>query len=472
MLTTAKVLNSSLDRLVCDDKSFLGAVIPRPFSGGKGQLAWIPVRRVGLVCPIESNEDLEEQFHWMFGPYILDDYVGELESMLFNVVHGSERSYICSTVRIEVFRVRGVMLQIQQIFIRPCLQGHRVLGKILLFLAKNAINEEISIAHCLPASATAIRKYYDGDNSHIFTQEVRKKDNAVTFTLKDRVEFEKRFSSLDSRPYPLNKDLNRDDMTSMDLEWARFARFVHEEKKDVQLIDYQFKNGYRDLKEHDFFSECEDLEISLTFDNYLHEEMILDPEEQDSETKIYYVRQRDLYQGVISFLQHLSSSMHVPRPALFHRQSMQGAFLRSIEPLMRNIILGCVLRYLHIDPRSRLERRDFENVRIHLASMKTILQGKKIDSVGNTRGLQSMSNSLYKDVPEDQKRLLLMLLQRQNPAWGCLVESFIKTRMFLEINADQPPPGITLTFTGGFSAKNIDSFITQIDPVIEAITPK
>jgi hypothetical protein len=312
MLAAARLLNSALDRVAGDCKSNLNAVIPNKFAGGGGRLAWMPVRvspNRPVVYYIESNEDLEEQFHWIFGPYVLDDYVEELESMLHDVVHGDKSSYVCSTVRMEVLRT-SAMLQIQQIFIRPCLQRHGVLGKILLYLARRVTDATISVAGCLPESSAAIKNRYGGDDPAVFEQTVDGASGLITFTMVNPHAFVERFAPLDDIAYPSYHDLNGCEISDMDCKWAQFARFVHYEEVGDGLVFLQFKEGYYDdaddcyMSIDNFRSDC----FSCIDDLKQAYDKKYTPDDQEK---------WDEYDWAIWFVEELVGADEIPKSVLF-----------------------------------------------------------------------------------------------------------------------------------------------------------
>ena len=300
---------ATVTRLKCS----LDAVIPTAFAGGKGMLNWIPTQAFSNVrfYAIESNEDLEEQFHWIFGPFVVEDYAAELESMLHDVVFGDKSSYVCSTVRIEVLRMRGAMLQIQQIFIRPCLQRHGVLGRLLLYLARHVTTEQLSVQHCLPESSAAINKYYGGDDARIFTRDAGGGNGLITFTMNDPKAFQEQFASLEDREYPWYADLNGRGMSDVEWEWAQFARFVHEEGLDDSLVDCQFKTGYGDVSRGDFLGQCDDFKREL-MDTCDECEQYLEWDNDDADERFH-----ERYNSAIAFMERLYKAKLIPAPALF-----------------------------------------------------------------------------------------------------------------------------------------------------------
>jgi hypothetical protein len=328
MMTAVKLLNSSLDMLM--GKSHLNAVIPTEFSGGNGKLNWIPMRTErGLRSyPIESNEDLEEQFHWMFGPYVLDDYVGELEFMLHDVVSNDagKCSFVCSTVRIEVSRIQGLILQIQQIFIRPCLQRHGVLGKILSYLAEHVTDQQISVEHCLPESSAAMIKYYGGGDSSLFTQDVGQGNGLITFTMINPKAFQEMFAKLEKRAYPLYEALNGRALSTLEWTWGQFARFVQEEELDDSLVSHQFEVGYGDEDMHYFRNLCmsmyEELmslkeiyleKLPMGYLNRTAQEIEADEDEQNG----YFAWRYKLCHNAMVFVEHLRKADVLPHAEFF-----------------------------------------------------------------------------------------------------------------------------------------------------------
>ena len=97
-------LIDSLDRIL----SFhpLQATIPALPYVGHG-IRWDDNDTSGMKC----HRDLEERFHWSYGPYLMRDYPEQINSMLNKIISyangGEDRSgwVMCSAVRMKIMVV-------------------------------------------------------------------------------------------------------------------------------------------------------------------------------------------------------------------------------------------------------------------------------------------------------------------------------------------------------------------------------
>lgn len=262
-------LIDSLDRVL----SFhpLQAFIPeRPYNGHR--ILWDDDENSEMNC----HRDIEERFHWSYGPFLRPDYPLQIESMLnqitVNANKGDGRSgwIMCSTVRMKIICMPlGEIseLWIEAIFIRPCLQRNRILGKILRYFAEH-LNSSVkfSIRNCFPESQTAMDTHYGGKNNKIFLrienfERGSGKLLSVTYTLMgntaqetsiSKSSFLELTSSLSDVYYPNHNDLNGklwQEIPQNEQSWAEIAVIDSEHNIHSELISMCFRFGF-DTPQH------------------------------------------------------------------------------------------------------------------------------------------------------------------------------------------------------------------------------
>ena len=266
-------LNRLLDRVLVDKS--LNAVFAR--EAHEEFFSW----NDGVV--IKSNADLEEQFHSVYGPYICDDYVGQLEEMLSECVEMANREAVngkedprmwngwkmCSVVRMKV-RIssyhldigHGCALVIENIFIRPCLRGKRILGKILKFFASRLhAGVRMCIFKCYSSSQAAMDKYYGGGDTNVFDSFTgRESRRAGVGTYKTYVmardgngscaqSQQKLIAYVDrcGAEYPKAELLNgkgHDEISESEWNWAKLAILNYKYDLRLLILKYHFVIGY------------------------------------------------------------------------------------------------------------------------------------------------------------------------------------------------------------------------------------
>lgn len=250
---------------------------------------------------VMANTDIEEQFHEKFGPYVLDGYGDEMELMLADSIALKEgkESFICSMLMLDFYSTDNLIFIINGIFIRPCLQRHKILGRIILFFARNLPwGCSLVIGNCQSALSKAIDKHYGGTDSNIFRRAIW--DGLVTYELKNRDALIQRLTFLDGIPYPRIAELNgKAHLSELDVRWANFAKLQKDYRfhNGIEMLDRQFTFGYDDLNFDDFVGLCLDLQEEIKEklyyikrdnrrDNYF---------EDDQDEDNYYEQMRDNY---------------------------------------------------------------------------------------------------------------------------------------------------------------------------------
>lgn len=264
-------LNSLLDRVLCHGS--LNAKLPdRKFSSGF--LNWDS----SGMFPVGSNADLEQHFYEVYGPYIRDEYVDEMNGMLeYIALKGNNCEawdgwVMCSIVRMKVKTGKYHLhighvntIAIETIFIRPCLNGCRILGKILQFLAmKTSSGVRICISECGSVSAAAIDKYYGGTDSEVFRRYAmhlsRHDGGFFTYVLDGTESFDVSKQKLlgyiesCSVAYPSAETLNgikRDEIPDLEWKWNTLAFMNQKYKLGLKIVWYHFKGGLKGCRKFD-----------------------------------------------------------------------------------------------------------------------------------------------------------------------------------------------------------------------------
>ena len=265
--------------------TMLGAILPeKPYTSVR--LNWTDD---DMGPSVGCNADMEEQFHIVFGPWLRSDYHRQLEEMLEGIVkraNAGEEEYgwvMCSTVRMKlsIYKVykakHRTMLSIDTIFIRPCLQGSRILGKILVYFASNTnLNVGIGISKCYPASRDAMDKFYGGCNPKIFSRvegyEHRSSDPCYSYTLLHVLDGENETYGPSKRllleligevnqEYPNAEALNgrrMDDISEVEWNWNTLALINYKYDLQLDIVKFYFNKGtnWLDQKMKNLFFEC------------------------------------------------------------------------------------------------------------------------------------------------------------------------------------------------------------------------
>jgi hypothetical protein len=203
-------------------------------------------------CFVYNNYDIEEHFHWYYGPYITNDYHIQLESMLNDIIVYSkgnnygDKWFMCSTVRMKISCYKNI-LQLNIIIIRSRLQRSKLFGKILLYIANN-LEDDITfiIKECYEYCSSSIDKYYFGCDILIFERiEYIMRSNlkkVVDYKLKDKKLF------LQKNILINYKVLNEiENLEQISLLWTNAAILCNKYNICVFVINNQF--GF------DFFKE-------------------------------------------------------------------------------------------------------------------------------------------------------------------------------------------------------------------------
>ena len=268
------------------------AVIPHNDRGGEA-LTWIDGRDPNNRDPavVVTNAEIEEKFHQIFGPYVLDGYEYELRDMLTDSIRCKRGThhYTCSTVKLDYHRMNNVLFTIHQIFIRPCLQRHKVFGKIILFFARNLPREcTFTIDNCQSASSAAIDKHYGGNECSIFERTTREHDGLVTYEVKNRDALIKKLEFLDRIPFPSIAELNgKACLSDLDVRWANLAKLHHDYDfyYGDELFRKQFIYGYNSIDFlYEFWNICSDLKQEIR--KILHHTRHDDPDDDDEQMRL------------------------------------------------------------------------------------------------------------------------------------------------------------------------------------------
>jgi len=258
-------LNMSLDRIL--NYRQLNAVLPLSPNKFKA-LNWTDTDGDSVGC----NADLEERFHAVYGPYIREDYVKQINEILQEAVDRVENNQnwsgwrMCSTVRLKLrtgnyqlqpFHLK--MITIECIFVRPCLQKTRILGKCLQFLALNTSeNVRICVSECYAAASGAMDKYYGGNDAEVFSKSgghARGVDIPYTTYLsvgensfkESKQKLVDYVHSADVE-YPNCEILNgirMDEITELDLNWSTLALMNVKYDLGLRIINFHFVIGCR-----------------------------------------------------------------------------------------------------------------------------------------------------------------------------------------------------------------------------------
>ena len=262
MLRKINELDQSLGTLL--------AVIPHNDRGGEA-LTWIDGHDPNNRHPafVVTNTDIEEEFHMIFGPYVLDGYEAEMEEMLADSIalKKGRRSFICSTLKLDFYSTDNISFIINRIFIRPCLQRHKILGRIILFFARNLPwGCCLVIGNCQSVLSKAIDNHYGGTDSSIFRRRIWSDDGPVTYELRNRGALIQRLAFLDGMPYPRIAELNgKSHLSELDVRWANLAKLQQDYwfHNGIEMIARQFTFGYNDLNFNDFVNLCCDLQEEI-----------------------------------------------------------------------------------------------------------------------------------------------------------------------------------------------------------------
>ncbi len=220
---------------------------------------------------VGCNADIEEQFHIVFGPWLRSDYHEQLEEMLEGIVERANAGrrcsgwVMCSTVRLKYMIGKHYLysdltrISIETIFIRPCLQGYSILGKILLYFASNTDSKiGIGISECYSASQNAMDNHYGGSNTIIFSKvegreigcEIPYYSYALlvgedqTFNQSKRLLLEQ-LHRVDI-PYPDAEKMNGRSMTEIpkvEWNWNALALINYKRGLRLEILDCYFKTG-------------------------------------------------------------------------------------------------------------------------------------------------------------------------------------------------------------------------------------
>jgi len=284
-LTKIEELNSLLDRfLQKSTNTGLNALIPYTYTT-QGNLYWIDPHNssdIHSAPRMRNNNDIEQQFHYVYGPFVSDNYEDQINSMIYEIVKRKDGHFMCSTVKVDTI-YWGETLSINIIIIRPCLQKRHIFGKILYELSKQlAENIVLQINNCMPESQRAMEKYYGGSDLSIFDKPEktdRQPNDYVTYTLLDRAQFQKIYEALGTS-LPTATTLNGKETSEEEKEWARFAEANAKTGLANKLVEYQFKKGYGEIDLSGFIDEC--YEISHILEQEMDEaNMSLNEHEQN-----------------------------------------------------------------------------------------------------------------------------------------------------------------------------------------------
>lgn len=261
-------LNMSLDRIL--NYRQLNAVLPSSPNKFKA-LNWTDTDGDSVGC----NADLEERFHAVYGPYIREDYVEQINEILQEAVDRVENNQnwsgwrMCSTVRLKLrtgnYQIQPIHLKtitIECIFVRPCLQKTRILGKCLQFLALHTSeNVRICVSQCYAAASGAMVKYYGGHDAEVFSSIVgyeRRVDIPYTTYLSvGENEFKKSKEKLVEYAkgadvaYPSCETLNgirMDQISELDLNWSTLALMNVKYDLGLRIINFHFVIGCQVLR--------------------------------------------------------------------------------------------------------------------------------------------------------------------------------------------------------------------------------
>lgn len=448
----------------------LHARITHPYTG-RG-LEWLDFYGIDGMRAVEikSNTDLEEQFHWMFGPHVIDGYVEELEDMLSSIVHGSGESFICSTVRIECTKLAGRLFSIHQIFIRPCLQKNKVLGKILLFLAQRLAGYVISIENCMPDTVNALNKYYGGADASIFETDVAHTSGYMTYRIKDIGKFIEKIKYVADIPYPSYETLNsKRHLSRRDIEWAKYARVQHKYMIQPNILEYQFRKGYKDVSLEEFRAVCKEVyeqandlitqkEICVIYDR----DPDITPEEMNEAYSVV-----SEFSVLCDMTEKLLYSNEFPHADLFIPDAkLVRYYWRAIEQLRRNVFVICILKYLHMINPS--QKDDFRHLNEMFNSMKTLLETGRMVVTTNPE-IESDNFLDFRDLKKTQMRKIADLVRKEYLAWGCITEHmYISSRLSLKSSSSTDFWEITFKFHESLHVAR-QEYLHGIQAVLDAL---
>ena len=298
ILKEIRELNSSLDRMLLKSTNAgLNALIPHSYTT-RGNLYWIDPNNPSLhnIPTMRNNHDIEQQFHWVYGPYVSEHYESQISAMIRQIVNEKDGYFMCSTVKVDtIFWVDTLSINI--IIIRPCLQKRHVFGKILYEIARQLPEDIVlQINNCMPESQRAMDRYYGGSDPDVFKKSndtMQKRGNDyVTYTLLDRAQFQEIYEALNVSPLPAAIKLNGKETSAEEEVWSRFAEAnVNTGFLAKKFVEYQFKIGYTMIDVPEFHNECSKilstLEQKIEADKILHSQHdITDREDRDAQARI------------------------------------------------------------------------------------------------------------------------------------------------------------------------------------------
>ena len=335
-------LNSSLDRLLqISNNARLNAPIPYPYTG-RG-IAWIdpmnPYHRDPRI--MHNNTDIEEQFHWVYGPYVLDNYEEQINNMIRDISTSDGGHFMCSTVKIDTTRILNTLI-VNIIFIRPCLQKKHLFGKIISGLAEHLPQQiTLEISNCLPESQNAINKYYGGTDTTVFQTTTRSGEggdtNDVTYKLINSVRLQEIYANLHVPPLPHAIELNGRDLSPIEIEWSELAENNTKLGLVSKFVEYQFKTGYADISLTAYNLEIDSILNELE-DRMQDNAVVFDPRDEDTTPEeVEEANLQNMYiDNIIANIHNLHDDKNLPTAMLFTPKTIHDVDFETQKKLIRD----------------------------------------------------------------------------------------------------------------------------------------
>ena len=404
-------LVDSLDRVL----SFhpLQAIVPK-FAYNGHKIKWDESEGSGMNC----HRDIEERFHWVYGPYLMPSYYEHFIFMLKTIVDfansgtGASNWFMCSVVRMKIAFYQFEQypeLCIEVIFVRPCLQKKGIFGQILKYFAEN-LNDNItfSIHQCFPESQQAMDSKYNGRNEDIFVRTenlARGTDSSdsivhsVSYKLNgktgSRISESKNkflkpltpFNAYQQTTANFLNGLNWEEIDTTEQSWAEIAVINAELNIQSTLISMQFQIGFESEEKN---SAALNETVSRLRNAKIHTGSLGDI----GESRLEMIETMETLLKEFNFNALISDSgVYVADENLIQEYSTK------ISSLQDNLFY----KSLQVQPRTRVKHKLFSSYRC-IKSMQTILEHKKVDV--NTQHTHFPISKVYSDLAGNEKRYI------------------------------------------------------------------